>query len=231
MYLKFRAFRAVNDLDTCMKFVEEHRNVLKDYGITNITTNTDVWMYNPNVYCIVAESVPEGQVLGGVRIQVSDGSIPLPVELAVGKMDAGIIRIVKNFRNNGGVAELCALWNAKKVAGEGISLLLIRAGIAIVGQLKIGVLISICADYTLKMFQKVGFVVDNTLGVDGSFPYPNSTYTARVLGILNAQVFENANAEDRERMKSLRDQPVQKATEQGTSREIIVDYNLVILNN
>ena len=230
MHLKFRAFRAVNDLDTCMKFVEEHRNVLKDYGITNITTNNDVWMHNPNMYCIVAECVTDNKVVGGIRIQISDEETPLPVELAVGKMDPMIYRIVKNFRNHGGIGELCALWNARRVAGVGISLLLIRAGIAAAGQLKVATLISICADYTLKMFQRVGFIVDNTLGVNGSFPYPNATYTARVLGIMNAQTLETAEEFDKERMTSLREQPTQHAREQGTNQEITVDYELIILN-
>lgn len=230
MHLRFRAFRAINDLDTCMKFVEEHRNVLKDYGITNITTNNDVWMYNPNVYCIIAECMSDNKVVGGIRVQVSDEETPLPVELAVGKMDPAIYQIVKKFRNHGGIGELCALWNARRVAGVGISLLLIRAGIAAAGQLKIATLISICADYTLKMFQQVGFIVNNTLGVNGSFPYPNATYTARVLGIMNAQTLETAEDFDKARMTSLREQPMQSVLEHGTNQEIMVDYELIILN-
>lgn len=230
MHLRFRAFRAIHDQGTCMKFVEEHRNVLKDYGIMNITTNNDVWMHNPNIYCVVAESIPDYAVVGGVRIQVSDENTPLPVELAIGRMDPAIYDLVKNFRVQSGIGELCALWNARKVAGIGISLLLIRAAIAASGQLPLSRLISICADYTLNMFQQVGFIVNDNLGTNGSFPYPNATYTARVLGIMNSQNLENARSLDKLRMTALREQPVQTFVEEGVNQQITIDYNLVILN-
>ncbi len=228
MYLKFRAFRAISDLDTCLKFAEEHRNVLRDYGITNITTNNESWMYNPNIYCIIAQSTIDNKILGGVRIEISAEDNLLPVELAIGKMDAAIHRIVKNFRDGGGIAELCALWNAKAVAGIGLSMLLIRAGIAAASQLQISTLISICADYTLKMFQRAGFIIDQSLGLDGGFPYPNEKYTARVLGIMNARDLSTASDFDRTRIESLRENPVQVFAEQGTNREINVEYNLLI---
>lgn len=228
MHLKFKAFRAVNDLNTCLNFKEEHINVLRDYGITNITTNNDEWMYNPNIYCIVAQSAVDNKVLGGVRLQLSDENILLPVELAIGKMDGRIYEIVKNFREHGGVAELCALWNAKAVAGIGVSTLLVRAAISIANQLPISTLMCICADYTLNMFQQVGFIIDNTLGMNGSFPYPNATYTARVLGIMNSITLNSAKEYDKSRMESLRQQPIQITIEIANTININSDYNLII---
>lgn len=130
MELEFNAFRAVEDYETCVLFKEGHQNVLRDYGITNITTNNDSWMYNPNIYCIVAQTSVDKKVLGGIRIQISDENNLLPVEAAIGKMDGRIYDLVKDFRNKGGVGELCALWNAKVIAGMGISILLTRAGIS-----------------------------------------------------------------------------------------------------
>jgi hypothetical protein len=229
MHLKFKAFRAISDLSTCLNFKEEHVNVLKDYGITNITTNNDDWMYNPNIYCIVAQSPIDDKVLGGVRIQISDENNLLPVEQAIGKMDNRIYNIVKNFRNTGGVGELCALWNAKAVAGVGVSTLLVRAAIAMSNQLPIGTLMCICADYTLKMFQQVGFIVDNSLGMNGEFPYPNQTYTARVLGIMNSITLGTAEKYDKQRMESLRENPIQQAIELGNMKEIKIDYNLILV--
>jgi hypothetical protein len=228
MHLTFRAYKAVNDIDTCLNFVEEHRNVLKDYGITNITTNTDEWMHNSNIYCIIAESVADKKIVGGVRLQLSDLQHKLPVELAIGEMDGNIYEIVENYRNNGGIAELCALWNAKVVAGVGVSLLLVRAAIALAHQVKIGTLVCICADYTLQMFQQVGFVVNNSLGLKGEFPYPNAAYTARVMGLLNVLTFGNAHEYDKQRIQSLCDRPNQKTKEKGTYQDIMVDYNLII---
>jgi len=225
--LIFKAFRAVDDLETCKEYLEGHVSVLRDYGITNITSNTNEWMFHPKMYCVVAIN-SNNELVGGIRVQVADGVTPLPVERAIGKMDAGIFDVVKNYHENGGVGELCALWISKKVAGLGISVLLTRAGISITNQLEIKTLVGICADYTLKMFKQVGFQVDNTLGSNGEFPYPNSTYVARVLGIMNAESLESAAEYDKERMRSLRLMPVQQHLEKETSETILVEYNLII---
>lgn len=229
MHLRFIAFRAIHEPELCERFKEGHRNVLLDYGIANITTNTNEWNKNPNMYCIVAINLEDQRVVGGIRIQISDVDNYLPVETAIGKMDARIHNIVSNFRNNGGVGELCALWNAKSVSGIGISILLTRAGISVTNQLSIKTLMGICADYTLKMFQQVGFVVENNLGNNGEFPYPNPNYTARVLGIMNAASLETAAAYDKERMSALRESPIQVCLEKEKA-EVTVDYNLVIPN-
>lgn len=227
-HLIFKAFRAINDPVTCSQYKEGHISVLRDYGITNVTTNSDDWMQNPNMYCVIAFSEDENEIVGGIRVQISDESNLLPVEKAIGRMDSRIHDIVKNFRINGGVGELCALWNAKKIAGLGISVLLTRAGISIANQLDMKTMVGICADYTLKMFQKVGFVIDHSLGVNGEFAYPNETYVARVLGIMNAETLDTADDFDKTRMNSLRLNPVQVAVEMGTRQKLTVKYELMI---
>lgn len=231
--LKFRAFRAIDEPMTCEKYLEGHINVLKDYNITNITSNNQAWMRNPNIYCVVASWEDSDELVGGIRVQISDEDNYLPVETAIGKMDPKIHEIVSQFRIDGGVGELCGLWNAKKVAGMGISVLLTRAGISITNQLDFKTMVGICADYTLVMFSKVGFVVDNSLGNNGEFPYPNPSYTARVLGIMNAETLDTADPYDRERMSTLRENPVQSRLEIGgkDATELIIDYDLILKNN
>jgi len=223
--IKFRAFHAPSDPETCQKYIEGHVKVLKDYGITNITSNNNEWVNWDFVYGIVAED-HEGNLLGGIRAQLAHESQMLPVEKAIGKIDPNIHQSVKSYINEA-VGELCALWNAKSVAGMGLSILLTRAGISIVNQIACKTLMGICADYTMGMFQRVGFVVDNSLGNKGEFVYPNENYIARVLGILNAKDLATAEAYDRERMLSLRNNPNQIFSEispKGNSIEI--DYSL-----
>jgi hypothetical protein len=226
MKIKIRAFRAINELETCNLFSEGHVKILTDYGITNITTNNTGWMSNPNMYCIIASSFDETEILGGIRLQISDDENYLPVELAIGKMDDKIYPLIKKLREDGGVGELCALWNTKKIAGVGISMLLTRAGISIVNQLNIKTLVGICADYTLKMFEQVGFVVNKSLGVNGEFLYPNENYKARVLGILNAVSLENTAEFDKARIRSMRENPIQNYVEIGSKNNIEINYNL-----
>ncbi len=226
MKLIFNAFRAIDNIRKCEFFRDGHVAVLKDYGITNITTNNDEWMQNPFMYCVVAEL--NNEIVGGIRIQISDNQHLLPVEAAISKMDSGIHQIVEKYRADGGVGELCALWNAKTVAGIGISVLLTRAGISIINQLNFKTLMGICANYTLKMFQNAGFTEDRSLGNNGEFPYPNAEYIAWVLGIMNAETLDTANPFDKERMESLRTNPTQTFIEEGTKQKIEIQYNLLI---
>src|SRR5690606_12601784 len=128
--------------------------------------------------------------------------------------------------------ELCALWNAKDVAGMGLSIMLVRAGISTLNQINCRTLMGICADYTLKMFRKVGFVVDTSLGQGGEFVYPNENYVARVLGILNARDLSTAEEYDRLKMLDLRQNPVQTSVETGPNDvQIEIDYRLLIKDN
>jgi hypothetical protein len=229
--MKIRAFRAIDEFDTCLKYKEHHVNVLRDYGITNVTSSNDEWIQNPNMYCVIAETSNKNEMIGGIRVQVSDSNHLLPVETAIGKMDNRIFQLVHNYRVDGGVGELCGLWNAKKISGYGVSVLLVRAGISITNQLKFKTMIGICAEYSLKMFQNVGFIIDKSLGVHGDFPYPNDTYKANVVGILNAETLNSATNYDKERMDSLRSNPKQTFIEKGPKGEIVINYNLVINNN
>lgn len=227
MKLKFIAFKAVDHPDLCERYIDGHIQVLINYGITNITSNNKEWTTWDCVYCVIAEK-EDGTIVGGVRVQVADGVHRLPVELAVGKMDPKIYEIVQSYYDDG-VGELCALWNAKEVAGVGLSIIIVRAGISLLNQVKCSTLVGICAEYTLKMFKKVGFVVDTTLGNKGEFIYPNENYIARVLGILNAKDLSTAEEFDREKMLDLRNNPVQQAIETGLNNiRIEIDYDLLL---
>jgi hypothetical protein len=226
MKLRFRAFKAIENRQLCEKYLEGHIQVLINYGITNITTNNKDWMDWDFVYCVIAEK-EDGTIVGGVRTQIADGIHQLPVEKAIGKMDPKIHDIVKHYQTEG-VGELCALWNAKEVAGIGLSIMLVRAGIAMLNQVKCNTLMGICADYTLKMFRKVGFVVDNELGDKGEFIYPNENYVARVLGILNAKELSTAEDFDREKMLDLRRNPEQECIEKGAN-DITIEIEYLLL--
>lgn len=230
MRIRFRAFRAVDNPELCEKYLQGHVQVLVNYGITNITSNNRDWMKWDTVYCVVAEK-EDGTLVGGIRTQIADGINLLPVEKAVGHLDPNIHNIVRNYIDDG-VGELCALWNAKEVAGMGLSIMLVRAGISILNQINCNTLMGICADYTMKMFKKVGFVVDTTLGDKGDFIYPNENYVARVLGILNAKELSTAEEFDRLKMLDLRQNPEQSCIELGPKElEIEIEYLLLLKSN
>jgi hypothetical protein len=223
--IKIRTYRAVDRPDDCEHYIQGHVQVLKDFGIESITSNTNVWVKNPNMYCFVATD-EDNELVGGIRIQVADGVFPLPVEDAVKKMDNRITDVIRYYAINGGVGELCGLWNSRKIKGMGVSVLLVRAAISTISQLRFQTLSGICAEYSLKMFQDVGFVTNTNLGNNGTFVYPNENYIARVVGILNGSTLDTATRVDRERMLTLREQPVQVRTEKGPKGNFVVDYDL-----
>ncbi|MES2513546.1 MAG: hypothetical protein V4580_05350 [Bacteroidota bacterium] len=221
------AYRAVDEPSLCEEYIKGHVQVLKDYGIENITSNNNLWVTNPNMYCFVATN-ENCELVGGIRIQVADGVHPLPVENAIEKMDPRIKTIVKKYAIDGGVGELCGLWNSKKVKGIGISVILVRAAISAINQLRFQTLTGICGGYTLEMFQNVGFVVNQSLGNKGTFLYPNETNVASLVGILNGSTLETAMPYDKVKMFSLRNELKQICVENGPKGEFIVDYDLTV---
>jgi hypothetical protein len=224
---KIFAFRAIDEPQLCKQYITGHVKVLLDYGITNITTNNDIWINNPHIYCVVAQDNKSKELIGGVRIQIADGVHPLPVENAIGKMDSTIHSKVNNYALNGGIGESCGLWISKNVKDLGISRYLMWASISSAIQLNFSTMLGICAGYTLKLFGEIGFVIDNSLGENGNFPYPNSNYIAHVIGILNALTLNTANQSDKDIMISLRNKPIQDRIETNKGFESNVSYHLV----
>lgn len=227
MRLVFRAFKAIDNHEYCERFLEGHVRVLEDYGITNITTNNRKWMDMDNVHVIVALSEDTKTIVGGIRVHVANDETPLPVEKAIGEMDSRIHNLINEYRKDG-TGELCGLWNSKSVAGYGVSLLLVRAGISIVNQIGIEALFTICADYTLPMVQRVGFIVERSIGSNGEFQYPKENYIARVLRKMNATTLETAEKHDKERILDLRANPVQTTNENGPKGILTIEYNLLL---
>ena len=224
------AFRAIDEKPLCHEFIKGHVKVLADYGISSITSNNTFWIENPFMYCIVVEDVITKELLGGIRIQIADGITPLPVEKAVGYMDARIYDVVKRFAFSGGVGELNGLWVSNKLKGVGMGPYLVRAAIASASQLNFVTLIGICGENTLQMFINVGFLLENSLGKNGGFPYPSEDLTAHVVGILNAVSLETAASYDRNIMTVLRSNKVIDRIETNNNFISNISYNLLYNN-
>ncbi len=223
---KVFAYRAIDQPDLCEQYIAGHVKVLTDYGITNITSNNNTWTKNPHIYCIGLKEVNSNILLGGIRIQLADGLYPLPVENAIGYMDSNIYTMVDRYAQNGKVGELSGLWVNNKLKGMEFGPHLVRASIASSNQLNFKTLIGICAGYSLKMFNQVGFIIDTSLGKKGDFPYPNDNYIAHVVGILNAITLNSATEYDKKIMTSLRKNNVQKRSQIYSGNKIEINYDL-----
>lgn len=219
-----RAYRAVDEEDTCKEFAEGHRKVLEGFNLGNITTNNLAWAYNSHVYVVIARDMNTQNLLGGIRIQIADGIHPLPVEGAVAHFDPKIIDMVKLYSERGGTSELCGLWTSREVApNTGITINLVTAGMALCSQLPITSIFTIVASYTLKIALRMGYRIEKELGNNGEFIYPNSNFIARVLS-MNPQTLENTSEPIRTKILSLREDPF-NSFEETTSDNRSITYS------
>lgn len=202
--IRIRAFRATEDMETCLKFIEGHKKVLEYHGIYNVSSSTPGWLYNSSVFVIVVESINGSKLYGGARVQSADGKTMLPIEIAVGEMDARIHKYVAQYAK-GGTGELCGLWNSIEVAGLGIgSYFSARAAIVIIEQLGFDTLFSLCSPATLRFNQWIGSRPFTKVGNKGTFYYPKLDLLATAVFLEDAHTLNNAHPREREKILWLR---------------------------
>ncbi len=230
--IQIRAFRAIDDPDTCKKFIEGHKKVLSIYGIENITTNTNDWMFNPAIFVIVVETLDGTKLYGGARIQVADGIHPLPIEEATGKMDPGIYEIVRKHARNG-AGELSGLWNSREVAGFGIgSLFPSRVAVALASQIGIDIMYSLCSPTTVRFKDWIGGKLMVDIGDKGTFYYPKIDLIATALYSDDLTNLSSAHPREREKIFYLRENPEHLAREKSPFKNHFIDiqYKLTLSN-
>lgn len=228
--IRIRAFRAPDDPETCKKYIQGHRKVLSIYGIENITTNTEEWMFNPSIFVIVVESMDREKLFGGARLHVADGIYPLPIEDATGEMDPKVYEVVK-YHSQFGAAELSALWNSKEVAGLGIgSLFSSRTAVVVADQLGISTMFSLCSPATVRFNQWIGSRVLTSVGNNGTFYYPKIDLIATACILEDVAKLSNAHPREREKMLDLRKKPNSISMEKSPFKNfhVCIHYDLVI---
>jgi hypothetical protein len=227
--IKIRAYRAIDDIPTCEKFVEGHMKILKAFGITMITSANVEWFEDPNTYVIVAEDPENGRVLGGARVQCASERYPLPIEKAVKDLDDTVHEVVQEYARDGGTAELCGLWNSREIAGMGIgSVFLTRTAVCIAPQINIKSMFALCAAYTVQMAQNAGYRIATFMGNNGTFYYPKEDLVATAMLLYDANDLSSADPAEREQIMSLRENPLQIKKEEGRRGPFELLYDLQI---
>ncbi|SFC31592.1 hypothetical protein SAMN05421747_10882 [Parapedobacter composti] len=222
----FRAFRAIDDPESCARFIEGHRKVLEVFGITMITSNKALWVNHKNTYVILVESKEDHRPLGGVRLQIADGELMLPIEDAVGKVDKKIHEVVK-MRDSNVTGEMCGLWNSKEVAGFGIgSTFLSRATVALARMMKVKTLFALCAPATVRMGHNMGFVIEKSLGNNGFFNYPKLDLVATAMVMEDTEDISRATQDNQAFIIDFMKNPIQTRIEKGPKGEVRVYYDL-----
>jgi hypothetical protein len=204
--------------------------VLKIFGIPMITSAKVRWFDDPDTYVIIVESEDGSKTYGGARIQMAAGKFALPIEEALTKFDNDIHKYVADLATEG-TGELCGLWNSREVAGLGIgSIFLSRVGVAIAQQVQLKTLFALCAPATVKNAMRVGFLVDERLGDEGTFYYPKEGLIATAVFLSDVDNIVTADITEREKIFDLRQRPVQRSIELSPRdyHELEIDYDLLL---
>lgn len=224
--VKIKAFRADLEPEETARYIQGHQNVLKAYGVTHVTSADVSWKDEPYTYVIIVENYDTGEVLGGGRVQLVGGTIPLPIETAIDQMDPRIFDMVKE-KAKYGTGEYCGLWNSRKIAGYGLgSVILMRIGVVVINQLKINSLFAFASPATLKRSMSIGYQIITSLGINGTFYYPKEDLLATALYLDDPAELKYADSGERDIILSLRKNPIQKRILQGKRGEIEVAYDL-----
>jgi hypothetical protein len=203
--VRLRAFRAVDEPETCELFIEGHTHVLTSIGVTKVTSSKNEWMFNPATFVIVVESLDRKKVYGGARVQVSGGTEPLPIEQATGAIDPQIFKLVWEYAQRG-TGELCGLWNSREISGYGIGcIFLIRAAVAISTQIGIESLFALCAPYTIKPVEAIGMELEESIGNNGTFYYPKLDLLATTMLLKDVPTIKKAYPEDKDAIFKIRE--------------------------
>lgn len=227
--VKFRAFRAINDPESCEKFILGHRRVLEIFDIAMITSNKALWTEHENTYVIIVESKDDpNKILAGGRIQLADDILKLPIEEAVGRVDTRIYDVVAEHKK-GLTGEFCGLWNSREIAGYGIgSIYLGWSGVALARILQMDTLFALCAPATVRPSKQVGFQVERTLGNNGYFNYPKLNLIATAMVIPDIPILSSAIDIVKTTVSSLLENPTQTIIFDGPKGPVSIEYDLNI---
>lgn len=229
--IHIRTFKAVDDPEACEKFIMGHRKLLEIFGITQITSNRQDWMDDKDTIVILVEDKESKKVYGGARLQMATGKYALPIEIALGKYDTKIYEMVNEDVLKGGTCELCGLWNSREIAGMGVgSYILSRVGATIAAQLPVTSIFVLCAPITVRMGKRVGAVVETSLGDQGLFYYPKEDLIATAMRLRDINDLSTADANERDKIISLRANNHQFIEEKGPKGSYVIEYNLTIPN-
>lgn len=230
--IKIRVYKATENIDSCVRFSEGHAGVLESYNIKKVTSSNNDWHYNPDVYIIMIESQSGHEVYGGARFHLKNKNYLLPIEEAVGELDPRIFELTDS-KSGIKTGEMCGMWNKAGFGGNGLSTLLMRAGIAkstifISEKHKIDKVFAFCAPWTVQLCENIGFTLEPSVGNKGTFCYPTPELIAAVYSIQDLDTLSMATIRERSGIFDLRKNPKQIKTENGPKGVYEVEYDLLM---
>jgi hypothetical protein len=222
--ISISACRAQENESLWRGYNEGHAQVLRDFGIDVLTSHGDIWLKNPSVFVIVARNQSE-EIIGGIKLHKVNEGFRLPVEEAIGYLNPEISQIIEANKIFG-VGEICGLWISKNAGRQGLAYYLTKVAMALCEPVEITKIYGISSPFTLNMFLQTGYNVMLNMGDQGNYEYPTKEFISTAVEIQDAINLPLALETHRNRVFSLRSQPVQRATEAQNGHFVEIQYNL-----
>lgn len=220
------SFKAIDRPDLCKQYIDGHTNLLKEHGITKLTSSDKKWCSNPDSYVLFVKDILTNEIIAGARLDIKNENYSLPIEDAISDKDKQIYNFALKKMEDGGVGEICGLWICKKYLGLGLAVILLRADLSLAIPLNVKTLLFLCSDNTKNMLNNMGCVVEPSIGNNGTFYYPKFDLIATVMVLSDMKKMKNAKPQDRERILSLGINPNQNFVEITPNAEMNVNYFL-----
>ncbi len=222
------AFKAVDDLERCEKFIEGHRQVLESIGVKKVTSANNSWVNNPDVIVVIVESMEDGLIYGGARIHKANADFPLPIEEAIEDLDSSIKDII-NKDLDAGTGEVCGLWNSRKITGMGIgAIFMSKACLALTPKLGLTSLYALLAPTTVKLGYETGYEILTQVGNNGTFYYPKLDLIATAMKLHDAVNIPLTSPEFRESVFKIRNNKKLLIEETYRGRTVQLEYTSYI---
>jgi hypothetical protein len=224
--IEISVHRAVDNPNACSEYLSGHAQVLLDFGINVLTSFSESWFDNPDVFIITARD-QENKLVGGIKIHRYNVNYPLPV--VKGLIDAAPeIQNIIESKEPQLSGEICGLWISKNSGRKGLANYLSRAAIALCPNLSINHIYGISSPFTLNMFIGMGYTIIKEVGDSGFFDYPTPEFKSAVVEIINTEDLLSANSENKNKIEEIRNRL--KFTSDELHNDIFtrIKYNLSI---
>jgi hypothetical protein len=218
-----KAFRALDEPELCRKFIEGHAEVLSRHNFGHISSANPAWMFNPDVYVLLAYSKSRPEVLlGGGRIEIKSKNYQLPVERSLAALDPKIVDLVTEKQP--GSSEFCGLWNSRHAVGRKITTILVMYGFSLLANLKLKSCFLLCSPHTFYLAEMLGCRKIVELGKEGAFDYPTDRFKAYVWVKEDILFLKTVVPYIKERVESIRNYSTQVFLESHITKGMNVHY-------
>lgn len=177
MNFVINSYKAVDNAIELANYLNGHDKVLRDFGITNlgndIIPKLPLMRVNNKINFFTAENIDEHIVDGGARVHLYNNNYLFPsVEFLSNARSIDISQDRMLEHTKGNTAEICGIWNSKRVAGYQLSNDLLKSSLALCISLKVEKVFMLVGESQKELLESIGFEIDEGLFERGEIALP-----------------------------------------------------------